>query len=176
MIRQLLATAACAAFALPAAAQEFVPARTGFYNGTNTDKPLQRPGLDVTGSGQFAGYLFNRHLNAELGVRQLADTEVTKAAAPLLNGQVADKDLRIEQTSLSLMARYPVAEKVDLYGRAGYQHTEYKSDDGRRTSVNEAVAGAGASYTVSPKAQLRMETQRVKSRAPSISVGAGLNF
>lgn len=83
-------------------AQEFTPARNGFYS-----------------EGDAAGFQFNRRLSAELGTRKMVD-----------------KEGKIEQAS----------------------------------------AAAGASYAISRKADVRIETQRATDRPSNISVGTGLNF
>lgn len=172
MIKKILAAAACTMLALPAFAQQTATATTGFYGGIDVGSTHQSPGVDDTSAGLYGGYQFNRYFGAELGFRRLGDTSVT----PVGGGTLFHRGISMYQKSLSLVARYPVADKLDVYGRAGYNHIDYRSDGGKTPSTDAALVGVGASYALTPRVDLRIEAQRVKSHANNISVGASYHF
>ncbi|WP_342114272.1 hypothetical protein [Pseudoduganella sp. OTU4001] len=105
------------------------------------------------------GYQFNHHLNAELGSRQ-----------------TVNEHGKIDRMSLTLKGRYPITEKVDLYGRASYDHIVYLPETGRKKTVNDAEAAVGASYSINRKAGVHLETQRAKDLPANVNVGAALSF
>ncbi|WP_342114271.1 outer membrane beta-barrel protein [Pseudoduganella sp. OTU4001] len=176
MIKKILAAAACTLLVLPAFAQQSATAGTGFYGGIDVGNTHQSPGINDTSAGLFGGYQFNRYFSAELGFRRLGDTSVTNISGPQFDAKLIKEDILVYQKSLSLVARYPVADKLDVYGRAGYNHIDYRSDNGAKPSANEALVGVGASYALTPKVDLRIEAQRAKSSTTNVSVGASYRF
>lgn len=178
MIKKILAATACAMLALPAFAQQGATATTGFYGGLDVGRTHLGYSGDNTSAGLYGGYQFNRYLGAELGFRRLAEARFgfDLPGAPGAPQQAVISDVRINQQSLSLLGRYPVADKLDLIGRVGYNRIDYRGAARELKAENEALVGVGASYALTPKIDLRFEAQRAQSHTTNYSIGAGYRF
>ena len=112
-----------------------------------------------TSVGIFGGYKFDENFSVEAGFRRLGKWD----------------DLKVNQLSLSVIGSVPVADKVAVYGRLGYNRLEQKWDGGKDHD-NKALYGIGVSYEFTKEITGRVEWQRPISGAHNISAGVAYHF
>jgi OmpA-OmpF porin, OOP family len=113
---------------------------------------------DALGAGAFAGYQINQNLGIELGYDWLGKYkyDVADKIDPTMKG---DDEVTAQMAQLTMKIGFPVAERLDLYGRLGgaYAWTssrELDNDDGA------AFVGAlGAEYAIDRNWAARFEYQ-----------------
>ncbi|WP_341677112.1 porin family protein [Niveibacterium sp. SC-1] len=151
MKRTLIATAAVASLFAGSA----MAADTGFYAGGNLGTSKQdisasapRENSPTTG-GIYGGYNFNRNVGVEVSYNNHG-----KSSVEGLN------DVKTRSLDVDLVARMPVHENVDIYGKAGVAYLDRELEQaGASTSRNGAAGklGIGAEFKATEKVALRVE-------------------
>jgi opacity protein-like surface antigen len=121
--------------------------------------------------GLFTGYQINDTFGVEVGFRRL-------------NRQQEDfVDAKVNQTSVSATAAFPIANNLKAYGRLGMNRIEVRGSVtflGVREEFKEhdtkIVSGFGLSYTFTPKLSARIELQRPMRDLLNLSAGIGYSF
>jgi OOP family OmpA-OmpF porin len=149
MIKKITVAALLAATSFAASA-----AQGNFYAGADIGSSKFKGYSSDTSVGVFGGYNFNQNVAVELGYRDLGD----------FGGSV-------KQTAVSVIGSVPVANKVAVYGRLGFNRL---SGDGEH--VNRGLFGAGVSYEFTKQFTGRVELQRQYNNAHNLSVGVAYNF
>jgi len=149
MIKKFTVAALLAAASFAACA-----AQGNFYVGGDIGSTKFKHYSSDTSVGVFGGYNFNQNVAAELGYRDLGD----------FGGS-------IKQTSISVLGSMPVANRVAIYGRLGFNTLSGNGDD-----VTRGLFGAGVSYEFTKQVTGRVELQRPYNNAHNLSVGVAYNF
>jgi len=159
--------AAAAALAL-AASSAFAAAPTAFYGGVDVGSTkIDDFGSSKTSFGGFVGYGFSQFFAVELGYRQLGKWDM---------GPV---DVKAKQTHLSLVGSYPLNERLDVYGRLGYNNLRGEASYGNVTygdDSDEGLYGIGLNYNFAPNLSGRIEAQKPSSDSTNYSVGVVWQF
>jgi len=149
MIKKFTAAILLAATSFAASA-----AQGNFYIGGDIGSTKFKHYSSDTSVGVFGGYNFNQNVAVELGYRDLGD----------FGGS-------IKQTSISVLGSMPVANRVAIYGRLGFNTLSGSGDD-----VTRGLFGAGVSYEFTKQVTGRVELQRPYNNAHNLSVGVAYNF
>jgi len=150
MIKKITAAVLMAAASFAASA-----AQGNFYAGGDIGSSKFKHYSSDTSVGVFGGYNFNQNVGVELGYRDLGD----------FGGS-------IKQTSISVLGSMPVANKVAIYGRLGFNTLSRSDSD----DVTRGLFGAGVSYEFTKQVVGRIELQRPYNNAHNLSVGVAYNF
>lgn len=184
MIKQLSTAAALALLALPSFAQEaaapVAPAATGkgYYLGLDTGRTHDDTRSNGTSIGIFGGYQFHRFFSVEAGYRRLLEREHNFTFRDF-DGNLAQGSsrTRMEQRSLSVLGAFPVAEKLDLLGRVGYNEVITRFEPRHsNTRKKGLLLGAGVSYKLAPNVDARLEWQRASGDTRNVSAGIAYRF
>lgn len=146
---------AFAALASPAIAQDAAPAASHVYAGGTVG---QARWSSTCGSCDnldtvlrvFGGYQVNRILAAEVGFANLGET---RGPGVLIKGTAWDA---------SLVAGWPVAQALSIYGRLGAHRSNLKGGGtlaGQQHDRYGLTYGAGAQFEATPKLALRLDWQ-----------------
>lgn len=159
MIKQIATAIVMAATSFAATAAEATPYYVGVDAGVTRVDHLS----NETSFGVFGGYKFTPNVAVEAGYRKLGKFGVYGVNADL------------KQAAISVLASAPVADKLSVYGRLGYNRLE-ASARGHKEHDSKAVYGIGASYDVAPNVAARVEWQRPSSDSQNLSVGVSYAF
>lgn len=182
MIKQLSAAAALALLALPSFAQEPAAASAaepkGYYFGLDAGRTSDELYRSDTSLGAFGGYQFNRNLSVELGYRRLMEHNFTYIVREDLSLRLAGSSrTRMEQRSFSALGSWPVADKVDVLARVGYNEVITRIGPSDFNSRKKGLLlGAGVSYKLAPNVDARLEYQRASGDTRNVSAGIAYKF
>jgi hypothetical protein len=155
----LLAVAVC--FAAPAIAGEsrwYVEAKAGQSNlDADLGAPFEGWTLDdeVTSAGIEVGYTIHRYFAVQAGYRDLGSTPALPPPCTfceLDENLFIPLDASISALSLAAVPRWPISERLSLYGKLGVFHwdadVDFALDDSQvgNTSEEELLAAVGAHY------------------------------
>lgn len=158
------AVAAALAFV---ASSSFAAAPTAFYGGLDLGATKIDDFDDSKASyGGFLGYGFNQFFAVELGYRFLGKFEVYGS------------DVKVKQTHLSVVGSYPLNNRLDVYGRLGYNNLDANSSS-RNVAVDAddgGLYGIGLNYNFNQQMSGRVEVQKPASNATTYNVGVVWKF
>lgn len=130
-----------------------------------------------------AGFDINKNFSVELAYRDLGDIHD--------NDDFSSYRLSATALEASAIAKYPLNQKVDIYGRLGFGKVEFESKDvyhdGNVTVVDKssdskyrALFGVGASYALNDNVSLRAEYSQFAEwddvTLSALTVGATYHF
>ena len=187
----VLALAASASFATPAAAQSvsanrfYVGGTLGQSTASHGCSGIVLPAINCNDSDTawrvLGGYIFNQNLSLELGYQDLGQV----SAAPF----GATGDVTANVWELVAVGTLPLKNRFSIYGKlGGYRgSTERRSPSGFSASETntDITVGIGARYDYAPQLAFRAEYQSYQSMGGGsvgqsdfdvISVGALYNF
>ncbi|MFO1389422.1 porin family protein [Cellvibrio sp.] len=135
------------------------------------------------------GYNLNSTFSFELAYHDLGGFGISDSVYEPSVGYI-DVDASVDVTaySLSALAKLPLSEKFDIYGRLGYAHVSIDSKGtgsalgitvpvGVSDSENKATYGVGAAYKVNEKFALRADYVKFGDMdLSSFTVGATYTF
>lgn len=132
-----------------------------------------------TGFKLFGGYQLNTNFAVEVGRFDLGDFGFTADASPL---GISEGDFEIDGWFLDLVGTVPLTTKLDLIGRAGFNHA-YTVSHMRgigsvpstrptiRGSDSNTKLGLGLQYALTDNLDLRLEAERYHLDEPVINKG-----
>lgn len=159
MIKQIAAAILMAATSFAASATEATP----YYIGVDAGKTKVDHFGNDTSFGVFGGYKFTPNVAVEASFRKLGEFG--------FYGVTTD----VKQTAISVLVSAPVADKLSVYGRIGYNRLEV-SARGFKDHDNKGLYGIGASYDVAKNVAARVEWQRPSNDSQNLSVGVSYAF
>jgi OOP family OmpA-OmpF porin len=159
MIKQIAVAIALAATSFAAAAAEPTP----FYVGADLGATKVDHSDNDNSFGIFAGYKFTPNIAVEAGYRKMGEFRVYGVPVDM------------NQTAISLLASAPVADKLSVYGRLGYNRLEAEAY-GHKAHDNGSLYGIGVSYAFTKEVAARIEWQRPSSDSQNLSVGVAYSF
>lgn len=135
------------------------------------------------------GYSLNPSLSVELAYHDLGGfgfSESVFAPALSMSDIYIYSSVNVTAYSLSALAKLPLSDKFDIYGRSGYAHISIDAT-GTGTGItvplntsdseNKATYGIGAAYTVNEKFALRADYIKFGDMdLSSFTVGATYTF
>jgi opacity protein-like surface antigen len=164
MFKKIAAAAALAFVATSA----FAAQPTAFYGGVDVGATKITDLDDSKASfGGFLGYGFTQNVAVELGYRQLGKWDV------------AGVDLKAKQAQVSVIGSFPLNQKLDLYGRLGYNKLRAEASYGNYTygeDTSGALYGIGLNFSFTPAIAGRVEVQKPSSDSTNLSVGVAFKF
>ena len=142
LVKIALATTAIMGLAATAQAQD-----TGFYGAIGVDAVE----FDAYSLSAKVGYNINEYFGVE-----------GQGSFGIIDDSVEGVDVGIDSSFGGFgVVRYPLAENVDVFGRAGYQFTQigFDADAGAdfSTDADGFALGAGATYWLNEKSGIRLE-------------------
>ncbi|XLZ72934.1 outer membrane beta-barrel protein [Massilia sp. SR12] len=159
MIKQIAAAIVMAATSFAASAAEATP----YYVGVDAGYTKVDHFDNDTSFGIFGGYKFTPNVAVEASFRKLGEFGIY--------GVNTD----VKQTALSVLVSAPVADKLSVYGRVGYNRIE-ASARGYKAHDNKGLYGIGVSYEVAKNVAARVEWQRPSNDGQNLSVGVSYAF
>lgn len=163
---------ASAAVLLGACSASIAAQPGSFYAGGEVGRSkITDVGGHETSFGGFVGYGFHPNFAVELGQRRLFERE--------FRGSGMGANMRVDQTSLSLLGSQPIGESFSVYGRLGAARLQERfSSDGftNKDSSTKALYGVGLSYAITPAVAARVEVQKISQQASNLSTGLSFQF
>ncbi|MFT4171977.1 MAG: porin family protein [Rhodocyclaceae bacterium] len=149
-------------------------AEPGLYVGANVGASKQDVNTagdksdTPTTYGVYGGYNFDKHFGVELGYQGLGSVSATQT-----DGNTARA--RTDAYSADFVARLPVTERLDVYGKAGLVRYErrYAGIDGASSdSGTGAKFALGTEYAVTQRVGLRAEVAQYQGIPDRDQLGA----
>lgn len=162
-----------AATALVLASSAAFAAQPGsFYGGADVGRTkIDDYSTHDTSIGAFVGYNFHPNVAVELGHRRLFDRDYRWSDIRA--------NERLNQTSLSLVGRLPLTERLNVYGRLGVARLESRFSSNTYTvkdGTTKGLYGIGLDYAITQKVSARIEAQKLSSAASNLSAGVSFQF
>ena len=134
------------------------------------------------------GYNLNKNFSLELSHHDLGGVEKHERTFVGLTAIDVNASADASATALSLIAKAPLSDSFDLYGRLGYAKITvdatatgsgggFSASESISASENKAIFGAGAAYNINEKFALRAEYIKFgDTDISSFTIGASFTF